>query len=63
MNKETRQFIWGFFGTILCCGAVAIHLIEIHNGTWENLAWSWILLVCSTIGIISFATTLYKSLR
>lgn len=63
MNKETRIFIWGLIGTLMCCTAVAIHLHGMIEGTWSTSALNIFLFIVSLGGVISFGSTLYKSMQ
>ena len=60
MKKETMQFIWNFFGVILCLTAVAIHIAEMYNGTWDYSIFKCVLLILTSIGVIIFGTSLFK---
>jgi len=61
MNKETRQFIWGLILLFISTVAVAIHMAEIHNGTWTGGV-NYFLLTASALGLIPAAYYVFKNI-
>jgi len=60
MNKETRKFIVGLLGSIICMVAFAIGVVKIHEG---ELSGAFEITGCAinAIGIILFARMVHDT--
>jgi len=60
MNKETRTFIWGIILLFICGTGLALHIIDLVNGTFEH-GWHWVLFVGCAFGTIQGSIKIAKT--
>ncbi|PTX14449.1 hypothetical protein C8N40_111114 [Pontibacter mucosus] len=58
MNRETRAFIWAFFGLIVSLVALAILIVKINTGTFAG--WDYFKMACAVFGSLGSYHTIHK---